>query len=107
MRRLQAVGRRLWLLRLLEELVVSVAPRPVFASFERLHERMLRGVKMPRRVLVRGRVTATDVPAHEAEAQMDPAVAVLQALLTAVGPRGGVGIQLTMPTRDRHWRCPR
>jgi hypothetical protein len=32
--------------------VIDVTPSPIFAWFDRLHNRMFGGVKMPRRVLV-------------------------------------------------------
>ncbi len=51
---------------------------------------MLRPVKVFRRVLVGGRVAAADVPAFQAEAQVDPGRADLQAVLAAVGARRDV-----------------
>jgi hypothetical protein len=43
------------------------------------------GVKVFRRMLVLGRIAAADVAAIQAEAQMDPSIARLQALFAAVG----------------------
>jgi hypothetical protein len=54
---------------------VNVAPDPVFAGLEGLHDRMFAGVKVLCGVLVLGVVAAPYVAAGEALAQMYPRVA--------------------------------
>src|SRR5512133_2735633 len=64
---------------------VHVAPRPVLPRLERLDDRVACGVEMLGRVAVRRRITAADVSARAAQAQMHPAPADLQALLAPLG----------------------
>src|SRR6476646_1393894 len=52
--------------------LVGVAPAPLLLRLERLDDRVLAGVKLAGGVLVLGVVTAADVAALGAEAQMDP-----------------------------------
>src|SRR5579859_5531759 len=62
---------------------VDVAPKPVFARLDGLHNRMLGGVKMFGGMLVPGRIAATDVAANLAQAQVHPTVAHLETLFAA------------------------
>jgi hypothetical protein len=55
--------------------LVDVAPTPFFAGLDRASERMLRRPKMPDRVLVLGRVAASDVTALHAHPKLQPDVA--------------------------------
>jgi hypothetical protein len=64
---------------------VHVAPYPILTCFERSDERMLAGVEVPGGVPVLGIVTATYVTADQAQAQMDPRIPDLQAVLAAPG----------------------
>ena len=50
---------------------------------------MLRGVEVLRRMLVFGRIAATDVPAFQAQAQMHPGIAKLDALFANMSVCGG------------------
>src|ERR1700675_4083218 len=61
--------------------LIHVAPGPVLARFHRLYDRMLARMKVFGRVLVLGGIAATDVPATQAQAQVDPSVADLEAVL--------------------------
>jgi hypothetical protein len=54
--------------------LVHVAPHPVFLGLDGAYERMLAFVKVFGGVLVLGRVTAANLPALQAEPQMDPSV---------------------------------
>src|SRR3954453_8807029 len=65
------------------ELLVHVAPAPVFSGLEGLDDRVPDGVRVPARVAVRGGVAAPDVPAGQAEAQVHPGRADAQAFLAA------------------------
>jgi hypothetical protein len=64
---------------------VHVTPHPVFARLERLHDGMVRRVKVLGGVLVLGRVAAPYVAAGEAPAQMDPGVAHFETLFATRG----------------------
>src|SRR5919202_401905 len=66
---------------------VDVTPTPVLPGFKRLDDWMCRGVKMPGRMLVLGRIAAADMAADQAFTQMYPGVTHPQALLTAVRAR--------------------
>src|SRR5262249_47369907 len=77
-----------------EHLPIDVAPAPVLAGLEAADDRMMRRVEVFCGVLVRRIVTAADVAAGQAEAQMNPVCADLQALLTAVGRARLVRIDL-------------
>jgi hypothetical protein len=46
--------------------LVDVTPAPIFARLKRLHDGMLSGMEMLRRMFVLGRITATDMAAHKA-----------------------------------------
>ena len=63
---------------------VDVAPRPLLARLERPDERVSFGVCVGRCVTVRRVVAATDVPALEADPQMEPWVPRDETLLTSV-----------------------
>src|SRR5712672_4709697 len=69
--------------RQIEQDFIDVAPAPSLRRIVALDDRMLRGVKMPGRVLVRRVVTAADVTAGAADPQMQPLAADLQAFLAA------------------------
>src|SRR5262249_1726445 len=73
----------------LEVHLVDVAPAPVLASLQRLDDGVLRLVEVLRRVPVRARVAAAHVTAAEAQSQVHPASAHLQAVLAALV---GVGV---------------
>ena len=64
---------------------VDVAPAPGFAGLDRTHDGMLRAMEVLGGVFVLGRVTATDVSAFEAQAEMDPGVTHFQTFFAAVG----------------------
>jgi hypothetical protein len=66
-----------------EHYFVNVAPAPIFAGLERLNNRVFRPVKMLRRVLVLRRIAAAHMPAREAQPQVNPGVAHLEAFLAA------------------------
>jgi hypothetical protein len=65
--------------------LVDVAPTPVFAGLDGSHDGVVHGMKMLGSVLVLGRIAAAHVAADHAQPEMDPGVAHLQALFTAVG----------------------
>jgi len=64
--------------------LVHVAPAPVLARLERLHDGVLALMEVLGGVLVLGRITAADVAAGETFSEMDPAIAHLQAFLAAL-----------------------
>jgi hypothetical protein len=64
--------------------LVYVAPSPVFAGLERLHNRVTRVIKVLRSVLVLRGVAAAYVTASHAQTQVNPGLPVLQAFLTAL-----------------------
>jgi hypothetical protein len=67
--------------------LVDVAPAPGFAGFERFHDGVFGFMEMLGGVLVFGGVAAADVAAFQAEAQVDPSVAHLEAFLATVRMR--------------------
>ena len=64
--------------------LVDVAPGPLLASLQRADDRVRRPNRMRSRMTVRRRVAAADMAAFEADPQMEPLAAHLQALLAAV-----------------------
>ena len=76
--------------------LVDEAPAPVLAGFERLHDGVLRGTKMLRRVPIRRIVAAANVPADHAEPKMYPLRADPEAVFAAVGARGDLAYLIEM-----------
>src|SRR5260221_524429 len=72
---------------LIENHFVDIAPHPVLARLERADHGMLGGVEMFGGVFVAGRVTAADVSASEAQAEMDPSVTGLETFLATARVR--------------------
>jgi hypothetical protein len=66
---------------------IDVTPHPIFAGLDGADNGVLGGVEMLGGVLVFGVIATADVPANEAKAQMNPAVAHLQTFLAAFGLR--------------------
>jgi hypothetical protein len=62
--------------------LIDVAPFPIFAGLEGLDNGVIGLVEVPSGVLVFGIIAAADVPARQADAQVNPAIARLQAILT-------------------------
>jgi hypothetical protein len=67
--------------------LVYIAPGPILARLNRPHEGVLGGVKMLGRVFVFGRIAAAHVAAAQAQAQMNPGIAHLEAFLASAGVR--------------------
>src|SRR6185312_7436474 len=63
---------------------IHVAPAPVLARLEGLHDGVLRGVGVPGGVLVGRRIAAAHVTTREAEPQVNPATAAAQAFLASL-----------------------
>src|SRR5438105_7132918 len=97
----QESRRTVW--HLVEKRLVDEAPAPRLARLERPKDRMMRLAKMCARVLVLRIVATADVPAAQAQAQMNPVVAIAQALLAAVGARRH-GTNLVEMRATVHWR---
>src|SRR6185503_16360906 len=72
---------------LVEKSAIDEAPSPRFARLERLDDRMAALLEMPGRMLVPRLVAAADVAAAEAQPQVHPVVAGLQAFLAPVAAR--------------------
>src|SRR5690349_7373390 len=68
--------------------LVEVAPAPVLARLERADDRVLGRALMGGRVAVRRVVAATDVPALQADAEVQPLAPDAQAVLAAGDLRG-------------------
>jgi len=73
--------------RQIEHDLIHVAPSPILARLIRAHDGMLRRMKMLGGVAILGRITATHVPAFQAQPQMHPGVSHFQAFLAAIGFR--------------------
>ena len=67
---------------------IHITPHPGFSGLNRTNQRMLRLVEMFSGVLVLRRVAAAHVSTDETQAQVDPGIAELNALLTNVRGRG-------------------
>src|SRR5215470_18831364 len=70
--------------RLLDQLLIQVAPPPHLARLERPDHRVTGPVEVGRGVPVRGGVAAPDMPAGQAQPQVDPVRALPQAVLAAL-----------------------
>src|SRR5262249_59160652 len=68
-------------------LLIYEAPAPRLPRLDRAHDRVGGGVKVRGGVLVRRRVTAPDVSADHADAEMHPPVADAQTVLAAARAR--------------------
>src|SRR5207253_11218051 len=68
--------------------LIDEAPAPVFPWLERPHDRVPGRAEMLGGVLVRGVVTAADVAAGHAQAEVDPLRADAQAVLAPLGAWG-------------------
>src|SRR5690242_19871333 len=80
-----SAGRRSgWLGRRLHHELVHVAPPPILAGLEALHDRVVRLVEVLRRVLVGRAVATPHVPALQTEPKMHPLRVHLQTLLAPV-----------------------
>src|SRR6266480_2427564 len=103
MERPAAGTRRSWLVRRESERdFVDVAPAPVLAGLGGADDRMAALIRVRRRVLVRGRVAAADLPALHAHPEVHPAAADLQALLAAFDAlRQGGDLDLVEVAADR------
>ena len=64
--------------------LVDVAPHPAFAGFDGAHQGMLTVMKMFGRMLVLGRIAATNIAALQAKSKMDPGVSEFDAFLADV-----------------------
>jgi hypothetical protein len=86
----------------LHEQLVDIAPTPIVARLEAPDDGVLGLVKVFGRVRVRRIVAAADVPADQAQPQMNPGAVDREAFLAAVrGSRGHVPDLVEMPAR-RH-----
>jgi hypothetical protein len=74
-------------LREIELNLIHKAPAPVFAPFERAHDRVLGFMKMLSGVTVLRRIATAYFSANHAEAKVHPLVADFQAFLAAFGVR--------------------
>jgi hypothetical protein len=66
---------------------IDIAPAPILARLDRLHDRMLGPMKMFRRMLVLGGVTAAHMAANETHSEMDPGIAYFQTFLASISAR--------------------
>jgi len=67
---------------------VHIAPDPRLSRFNRADKRMFGAVEMLGGVLVLRRIAAAHVPARQAQAQMNPAIAKFDTLLAHMRVRG-------------------
>src|SRR5258708_1487330 len=63
--------------------LVHVTPAPVLARLDRLHDGMMRTMKMFCRMLILRRIAAAYVTATEAQSEMDPGVAHFHTFLAS------------------------
>ncbi len=86
----------------IEHHFVDEAPAPALRRIIALDDRMARGVKMFGRVLVRGIVAASHMPARSAESEMNPDIAALEAFLAAERAWADVANGVQMRACFRH-----
>jgi hypothetical protein len=65
--------------------LVHVAPAPILAGLDGLHDGVLGAVKMLGGMLILGGIAAPNVAAGKAHSQMDPRISALQTFFAAVG----------------------
>jgi hypothetical protein len=88
--------------------LVDVTPDPVFTRLERLHEGMANRMKVLGGVLVLRGITASDVAARQAQAQVDPGVAYGQTFLASLrGTRADILNLIEMGAWGAHAITPR
>lgn len=85
---------------------VDVAPFPTLARLDGSNDWVLCRVKMLRRVLVDGGITAADVPADQAHPEMNPRITRLEALLAAFRFRFYISNLTRMRTGVCHGKAP-
>jgi hypothetical protein len=78
--------------------LVNITPAPVLSRLKGLDDRVVGGMEMSGRVFILRVVTAAHMSTGEAEAQVDPGVTDLQAILAAVGTGGDVSYLVEMRT---------
>lgn len=71
----------------LYDLCIHIAPAPIFVGFNGLDDGVLGLMKVFGRMFVLGLVAAADVPAGEAQTQVNPGFAHFQTFLTARAAR--------------------
>ncbi len=72
--------------------LIDITPPPMFARLVPGNDRVLRLMEVFCRMFVLGTVATADMTAGQARAEMDPAIAHLQALLATIGRRLDAGI---------------
>ena len=90
----------------LEHYLVDVTPTPVFTRLEGLDNRVVGRVEMLRRVLILRGVTTSDMPANQALAQVNPAIANFQTVLTAIRARCDLSYLIQVTTLYCHVSTP-
>jgi hypothetical protein len=68
----------------LQHKLIHKAPSPILSRFVRFDDGMLRGVEVPGRMRIFGRITAPDMPAGHTKTEMDPGISDFQAILTSI-----------------------
>ena len=81
---------------------IDVAPHPNFARFDGAHQRMLALVEMLGRMLVLGRVTATNISALQTQPKMHPTVSHFDAFFADVFVCAGDFYLVQMRARSCH-----
>src|SRR5208282_4036249 len=82
--------------------VVDVAPSPVLSRLERLHDRVVDGTEVLRRVFVFRTVAASDVPTGETQPEMHPFITSFQAFLASVCARRHFSDFIQVPAGGGH-----
>ncbi|HVQ39758.1 MAG TPA: hypothetical protein VMS31_19615 [Pyrinomonadaceae bacterium] len=74
-------------LQVIEHEFIYVTPPPLLAGLERFDDGMMTRMEVPRRMLIRRGVAATNVSAGQTDSQVQPDAANPQAVFTTIGAR--------------------
>jgi hypothetical protein len=80
----------------LEHNLIDVAPHPILARLDRLHQGMMIGVIVLARVFILRRIAAAYMPAGQTHSQMNPVIADLQTLFAAIRSRRDIARLINM-----------
>jgi len=85
--------------------LIDVAPAPIFTGLERLDNRVLGGVKVFCGMFIFGGVTAANMAADQAFAQVHPGISHLQTFFAPVSAGGDITNLIGMRTCLCHKMC--
>jgi hypothetical protein len=94
------------LLPVLQQHLVDITPAPVLPWLEGLDNRMVGRVEMLCGMLILRGIAAADMPAFQADTQVNPAISRLQTILTLLRARRDIVYMVKMHTLLCHYIVP-